>query len=307
MATSPEEFWALYSAYYGVADLVHYQRLAGLMPTGKLDTPTVHALRQPRCGVRDDLRLTEEARWRKNRLTYHVQSYVVGIDSGTVDDILRAAWKCWEDVCDVKLSQVKAAELADVVISTGRGPRAGFDGPSGTLAWAQLPNGSDGPLLMRFDLDEAWAVGTGAGVLLLNVAAHEFGHLLGLDHSSQRGALMAPFYSRPISRPQANDDISRIQAYYGPPLGGPAPDPAPTGGNTVTKELIRAVLRGAISAFAAYAAKTWNPLDDYAAKFLAEREEWLLEQVLKRLPAGLPITEETITAAFTQTVAEMSA
>ncbi len=49
---------------------------------------------------------------------------------------------------------------------------------------------------------------------LLTVAAHEFGHSLGLSHSNVQGALMYPSYSGP-HRYLAHDDIQRIQALYG--------------------------------------------------------------------------------------------
>ena len=56
-----------------------------------------------------------------------------------------------------------------------------------------------------------------AGYNLFLVAAHEFGHSLGLDHSSDPGALMFSMYSlRNVKKfllPQ--DDVSRIQAIYG--------------------------------------------------------------------------------------------
>lgn len=312
---SIETYWDLYRQYYGHNSVESFQRFAGLPATGQLDEDTAGVILTPRCGLSDSLRVTAEARWRRNRLRYYVDAFVDGIDQRTQHEILREAWRAWESVADVRLQQVGSAQEADIVISTGRGPRAGFDGPSGTLAWAQLPNGSDQQLLMRFDLGEKWDAGQGSGILLLNVACHEFGHLLGLDHSQVNGALMAPFYSRQISRPQSRDDIPRIQAYYGPPTAPPVVPPSPPtippqpspGGSFVTREIVKAFVRGGIAAFGAYAAKTLNPFDDIAAKWAASKEDWLVDKVLSLLPPGLPLTASAVEVAFHQAVAELKA
>ncbi|PIO16088.1 hypothetical protein AB205_0103680, partial [Aquarana catesbeiana] len=58
------------------------------------------------------------------------------------------------------------------------------------------------------------------GVNLLQAAAHEFGHSLGLDHSTITGALMAPTYKGYKPSFQLHpDDIEAIQALYGKPIG----------------------------------------------------------------------------------------
>lgn len=204
------------------------QRLAGLEPTGELCPATLRVMSWPRCGVQARM-ASKEARWRKNRLTYWVESYVGGISQADQDELIRLAWSSWEAAADVKLTKVGGRGQADMVISTGRGASAGFDGPQGTLAWAQLPPGNDSQLLMRFDLDERWLRdSTAPGILFRNVACHEFGHLLGLDHSRVQGALMAPFYAAGVDRPQASDDVTRIQALYGRPAQQPPSPPTPT-------------------------------------------------------------------------------
>ena len=50
------------------------------------------------------------------------------------------------------------------------------------------------------------------GTSLLQTAAHEFGHSLGLSHSDTKDALMAPFYRGFQSKPKLErDDVKGIQ------------------------------------------------------------------------------------------------
>ena len=64
----------------------------------------------------------------------------------------------------------------------------------GVLAHADLPTGGT----VHFDDKENWFLNTKGqktGIELFIVAAHEFGHTLGLDHTNVRGAVMYPIYS----------------------------------------------------------------------------------------------------------------
>lgn len=49
------------------------------------------------------------------------------------------------------------------------------------------------------------------------MAAHEFGHVLGLQHSLEPDAVMCPFYSDSYPLKLSEDDKRGIQYLYGPP------------------------------------------------------------------------------------------
>ena len=81
---------------------------------------------------------------------------------------------------------------------------------------------------LHFDDQEVWTLGTGdVGVNLTQAAAHEIGHSLGLDHSSDSSALMAPVYRGYKQEFDLQpDDIEKIQALYGKSTTAPQTVPA---------------------------------------------------------------------------------
>jgi Matrixin. len=77
------------------------------------------------------------------------------------------------------------------------------------------------------------SAGCSSGIYIEDVAAHEFGHALGLNHTSTAGATMYPStqYCSQNWRTLAADDIAGVESLY--PGGGPDPDPAPNTAPTV--------------------------------------------------------------------------
>ncbi|CAM5075876.1 unnamed protein product [Eretmochelys imbricata] len=91
-----------------------------------------------------------------------------------------------------------------------------FDGPFSQRAHA-FPPGENFGGDIHFDDDETWTNDTRIAFNLFTVAAHEIGHALGLDLSSNPKVLMYPLYTytgtRDFGFPE--DDVEGIQALYG--------------------------------------------------------------------------------------------
>ncbi|XP_077079492.1 matrix metalloproteinase-9 [Siphateles boraxobius] len=83
----------------------------------------------------------------------------------------------------------------------------------------------------NYDTDKKWGFCPDKGYSLFLVAAHEFGHALGLDHSKIKDALMYPMYKYVEDFSLNQDDIEGIQYLYGPKTG---PNPTPPKPKTTT-------------------------------------------------------------------------
>jgi hypothetical protein len=162
------------------------------------------------------------ARWGISDLTYCLQRFPVGknltrkLAEGAVD----RAYGMWQEVCGLSFRRVDSPTSANVVMSTGRGARAGFDGKFGILAFAYLPQGDEfnGQLSLDWDEDEPWTIdpGDADGIQFETVTGHEGGHTIGLSHNKAPNNLLNAIYNPRISRPQAYD-TQDAQSRYGKP------------------------------------------------------------------------------------------
>ncbi|KAJ8017198.1 hypothetical protein DPEC_G00015320 [Dallia pectoralis] len=91
-----------------------------------------------------------------------------------------------------------------------------------------------------YDADKKWGFCSDSGYSLFLVAAHEFGHALGLDHSYVKDALMFPMYSYIENFSLNKDDVEGIQFLYGsktsPDPTAPGPTPTAPGPTPTTEE-----------------------------------------------------------------------
>ncbi|XP_075054895.1 collagenase 3-like [Mixophyes fleayi] len=196
------------------------QKFFGMKITGSLNRETMTMMKTPRCGMPDVAEFRAfpgRPKWPQNSLTYRIVNFTPDLPRAVVEDAIQRALNVWSQVTPLRFSKLTSG-AADIVIQfspRSHGDRSPFDGPNGVLAHAYGPStgiGGDA----HFDEDERWT-NNRAGFNLFLVAAHEFGHSLGLDHSNDPAALMFPTY-RYVNTDNfrlSQDDVNGIQSLYG--------------------------------------------------------------------------------------------
>lgn len=208
--------------------LRQFQAFNQLPVSGELDEATLALMRRPRCGFPDVTAAAftlQGSKWNKTNLTYRFDSFSPDLTQAQIRTAVAQAFALWTAQTPLVITEVTSS-AADIIIrfvAGAHGDGNNFDGPSGVLAHAFFPPPGGGSFAgdTHFDEAETWSVNLPAsGIDLVTVAAHEFGHALGLAHSTVAGALMAPFYGGPHRNLEA-DDIAGIRALYGvPPAAG---------------------------------------------------------------------------------------
>ncbi|KAM3821220.1 matrix metalloproteinase-25 [Vipera latastei] len=227
------------------------QRFAGLPATGKLDHETLKMMNRPRCSLPDFIGTSElmrrrrrkkryalsENTWKKTDLTWHIRSFPHSsqLSRNHVRNLIFYAFRAWSNSSTLTFKEV-SSQQADIVVdftTSYHDDTYPFDGPGGTLAHAFFPG--DYPISgdTHFDNEETWIYdpqneSPGRGTDLFAVAVHEFGHSLGLSHSSVKESIMMPYYQGPVGLPHlyqlSIDDAMGIQQIYGRRPHGSYPD-----------------------------------------------------------------------------------
>ncbi|XP_058627285.1 matrix metalloproteinase-25 [Onychostoma macrolepis] len=225
------------------------QCFAGIEETGKLDHATLEVMARPRCSLPDTIisedllkgnrRGKEKMKrrytlprlsWNKTDITWSVQEFPSPsmsptLHPGLVRLILTSALRVWSDVTPLRFhpSPYDPSPQIDIKVTFASGYHEDgypFDGKGGTLAHAFFPGKGDLAGYTHFDDGESWSYGDwSSSTDLFTVAVHEFGHALGLFHSSSDDSIMKPYYHGPVgdmhSFSLSRDDRLRIQALYG--------------------------------------------------------------------------------------------
>lgn len=198
----------------------------GLVPDGIAGPQTVRALSDPLlgfCGVTEHVRTANGlCRWASPALTWTITGGLAPrISAADQRDAYAEAWGYWTSVCGIEATYTANSKTANVLMGAGAIDRGG-----NTLAWSELPCGSAPQLKQLYDTHETWVIAERPNrqqIDLVRVAAHEIGHVIGIPHLSDPGALLAPMYNPAVRRPQASD-IAEARKRYGPPKE-PAPPP----------------------------------------------------------------------------------
>jgi hypothetical protein len=211
--------------------LKNFQARNGLYPTGELDRGTIELFNTPRCGVPDvGEYVLHDRKWPIKDLTYSIWQPAQELFDYEMRQALGEAFGAWSKVVPLTFSEMPAGSPAHITIrfaSGDHGCGTSFDSAGGVLAHAYFPTHGG----MHFDEAERWTLSTN-GIHLPTVAIHEIGHLLGLNHSADRSAIMYAYYGGPNPH-LYSDDIAGIQALYGKPSAptpGPSPPVAPSPG-----------------------------------------------------------------------------
>lgn len=198
-----------------------YRDFHGLPAGDAVDDDVLTDLMRPRCGVPDFVRPAEAGVCKWPMLDVTTAHRIEGLnplDAATERAVWKEALAAWNAVCGLRLSLIDDMDRANIYANVG-------STGAGVLAYSYLPCGASQStrLAQVYNRATNWSRN-----LLLNVAIHEIGHAIGLDHGPSN-SIMAPTANGSVTSPQSWD-VQQVVSRYGKPKPQPEPPtPEPTG------------------------------------------------------------------------------
>ncbi|XP_074042966.1 LOW QUALITY PROTEIN: matrix metalloproteinase-17 [Poecilia reticulata] len=232
----------LLQAWTAVTDAVKaMQTFAGLKDSGVLDEETMVLMKSPRCSLPDQdgpskllvLQQGKEIRrrrsvsmWTRRNINWRLHSYPSSshLSREMIRSLVFYALRVWAEPTPLEFHEVGNPEAADLQVDFLQGYHGDgypFDGAGGAVGHAFFPSDPARAGGVHLDAEEQWAFRQPAyeGTDLFTVLVHEFGHALGLAHSSSRHSVMRPYYHGPVGDPLhyrlEQQDLEHITHIYG--------------------------------------------------------------------------------------------
>lgn len=139
-------------------------------------------------------------KWNVTHLTFRISKYSKTLSRQEVDGAIARAFNVWSEHIDLTFTAA-STDSVDIDISFEEGEHG--DGLFNSFVLGHATNPMDGAYA-HFNDAQSWKTNS-----LLHVAVHEFGHLLGLDHSTVLPSVMFPYsfgFFDP-NNPLGSDDI----------------------------------------------------------------------------------------------------
>ncbi|XP_038106365.1 matrix metalloproteinase-19 [Culex quinquefasciatus] len=154
-------------------------------------------------------------KWSKNFLTYKIMNFPTGQPQSVIRYLLDKAFSAWSNVTNLDFAEVTFVDRADIEVVFGgqvhwsRGERCSFPMDTDVFAHAFYPEEGNVHFNTKYYFDGGESLGQ-----FLEVAMHEIGHVLGLDHSKSKASLMHLTEIGRFTEPQPID-VKNIQRLYG--------------------------------------------------------------------------------------------
>ncbi|KAM3843026.1 matrix metalloproteinase-17b [Diretmus argenteus] len=235
------------------------QRFAGLNETGTVDEETMALMKMPRCSLPDQEESSDQegislsrrrrsssssrrrrssssrrrrrrrsaaSMWTRRNINWRLGSYPSSshLSREMIRSLAFYALRVWAEPTPLEFHEVGGPEAADLQVDFLHGYHGDgypFDGAGGAVGHAFFPSDPARAGGVHLDAEEEWAFRQPAseGTDLFTVLVHEFGHVLGLPHSSARHSVMRPYYQGPAGDPihyrLGTQDLLHITQLYG--------------------------------------------------------------------------------------------